>query len=469
MDSPAEGPIRYRRCRMSSDLTELRLRVMTRRAALCRAGIAAGAALSSAISPVLPTFGDQPIAPKVRVAAIFTEFSHRSHAHVILENFLRPYIFCGKLVEPNMQIVSMCGDQFPTTDMAHDVARDFDIPLVPTISEALTLGGKQLACDAVLSIAEHGTYPQNEWGQQMYPRKQFFDQIVQTMEATATFVPLFNDKHLSYRWDWVKEMYDRAQRLGIPFMAGSSVPLAHRNPNLELPSNVEFEDLLVVHGGGPESYDFHALEVMQSLVESRSGGETGIVQVQCLVGDAVWQAAREKAWNPDLVSVALQPELGDEAENWRSMSPNPYLILVYYKDGLIVPLLTVPGNHWCVACRLRGESAARGCQFDVGPWTNRNLFKALAHAIQTMFHTRQPPYPIERTLMTTGITEAVMKSRSSDGAPVPTPHLDIRYHPVDFSAFRENGDSWKIVTNDIPEPMGICPLGNAIIPTRRGP
>jgi hypothetical protein len=433
-----------------------------------RAGLAAGAAFSGALIPSLSILGEEPIARKVRVAAIFTEFSHRSHAHVILENFLKPYIFCGKIVEPNTQLVSLYGDQFPATDMAHEVAREFDIPLVSTISEALTLGGKQLACDAVLSIGEHGTYPLNDLGQQMYPRKQLFDQIVKTMEDTNTFVPLFNDKHLSYRWDWAKEMVDRAQRLGIPFMAGSSVPLAHRNPNFELPPDGEFEELLVVHGGGPESYDFHALEVMQSLTESRSGGETGVAQVQCLVGDAVWQAALEKTWNPDLVSVALQPELGEEAKNWRSMSPNPYLILVHYKDGLVVPLLTVPGNHWCVACRLRGESTARGCQFDVGPWTNRNLFKALAHAIQAMFNTRQPPYPIERTLLTTGITEAVMQSRSRNGSLVPTPHLEFGYQPVDFSSFRENGDSWKIVTHDIPEPAGICPLGNVDLPAGKG-
>ncbi len=430
----------------------MKCRNITRRESLARIGLATGASLSGSLSSALPVLGSLPIPPKIRVAAIFTEFSYRSHAHVILENFLKSYLFCGKLVEPNMQIVSLCGDQFPATDMAHDVSRQFDIPLVSTISEALTLGGKQLACDAVLSIAEHGKYPQSELGQQMYPRKQFFDQIVQSMQAANTIVPLFSDKHLSYRWDWAKEMYETAQRLGIPFMAGSSVPLAHREPKFELPQNVEFEELLLVHGGGPDSYDFHALEVMQSLVESRLGGETGVSHVQCLVGDAVWQAARDRLWNPDLVTVALRPELGEAASNWRSTSASPYLILVHYKDGLVAPLVTVPGNHWCFACRVRGESASRGCQFDVGPWVNRNLFKALSHAIQHLFVTRQAAYPIERTLLTTGITEAVMQSRSRKGDLVPTPHLEFGYQPVDFSAFRENGDSWKILTHDIPEP-----------------
>ena len=97
--------------------------------------------------------------------------------------------------------------------------------------EALCLGGKSLAVDAVLLIGEHGDYPTNDLGQRMYPRKEFFDQIV-AVDATARsrFVPIFNDKHLSYRWDWAKAMYDEARELGIPLMAGSSVPLAQRRP-----------------------------------------------------------------------------------------------------------------------------------------------------------------------------------------------------------------------------------------------
>lgn len=403
-------------------------------------------------------------ARRVRVAALFTAFTYRSHAHVILENFLKPYLFCGELITPPMEIVSLWGDQFPEGEMAQRVSEEFKIPLMPTIREALTLGGDTLAVDAVLSIGEHGTYPYNELGQHMYPRKRFFDEIVAVMRETGQFVPLFSDKHFSYRWDWAKEMYDTAQELHIPFMAGSSVPLAHRVPALELPSNTGFEEVLLVHGGGPDSYDFHALEVLQSLVENRQGGETGVSRVQCLQGEAVWKAAEESLWNPALVEVALRPELGEKAREWRTMSPNPYLILVRYKDGLTAPLITVPGNRWAFACRLQGESEPRGCQFHVGPWLNRNLFKALSHAIQTFFQTKQNPYPLERTLLTTGITEAVMQSRHQEGVIQPTPHLEFSYQPRDFSAFRENGVSWDILTYEVPEPEWLEPLGRVVVP-----
>ena len=88
-----------------------------------------------------------------RVAAVVTEFTHRSHAHVILENFLEPYYFNGKLTESGMDVVGLYVDQFPAArDMARDVAKQYKIEIYPTIAETLRLGGKELAVDGVLSI-----------------------------------------------------------------------------------------------------------------------------------------------------------------------------------------------------------------------------------------------------------------------------------------------------------------------------
>ncbi|MFO1019243.1 MAG: hypothetical protein U0903_00870 [Planctomycetales bacterium] len=401
---------------------------------------------------------------KLRVAAIFTEFTYRSHAHVLLENFVQPYIFRGKLVDPNMEVVSMYGDQFPEQEIGHQVSKQFNIPIVPSIREALTLGGKNLAVDAVLSIGEHGHYPKNDFDQVMYPRKQFFDGIVGVMRETGQVAPIFNDKHLSYRWDWASEMYNTAKEMKIPFMAGSSVPLAERTPPMELPPETEFDDLLLVHGGGFDGYDFHGLEVLQSLTESRKGGETGVESVQYLTGPAVWKAAEEKLWNPELVEPALKPSFKEKAAKWREFTPNPILIIVRYKDGLHAPMLSVPGSEWCFGCRLKGDSAIHATRFHVGPWQNRNLFKALSHAIQHFFRTGVSPYPLERTLLTTGMTEAACHSAKTGEKPFPTPYLDIHYQPRDYRAFRENGESWKILTYAVPEPKGMETLGGISVP-----
>src|SRR5688500_15723921 len=155
--------------------------------------------------------GDPPRRP--RIAAVYTVLRFRSHAYNILENFLRPLLFNGRLVPPPVDVVSFYADQqAPEGDMTNGVSRRYKVPVFKRIEDALTVGGRQLAVDGVLLIGEHGEYPTNDLGQKEYPRKQFFDQIVAVMRRADRFVPVFNDKHLSYRWDWAREMYDTARK-----------------------------------------------------------------------------------------------------------------------------------------------------------------------------------------------------------------------------------------------------------------
>ena len=91
-------------------------------------------------------------------------------------------------------------------------------------------------------------------------------------------------------------MYDRAKALNVPFMAGSSLPTCWRNPFLEYDLDTPLEAAIGIGYGGIESYGFHALETLQCMIERRTGGESGVVAVQCLEGDAVWQAGAEERW-----------------------------------------------------------------------------------------------------------------------------------------------------------------------------
>ncbi len=418
---------------------------------------AAGLALA-APCPAPPA--DEP--PKV--AAVFTEFRYRSHAHVILENFLSPYLFNGKVTRPGARVVSFYGDQSPDKDMARGVADAYKVPVYPTIDAALCLGGKELAVDGVLLIGEHGDYPVNAKGQRQYPRKRFFDETAAVFKRSGRVAPVFNDKHLSYRWDWAKEMFDTAVSLKAPFLAGSSVPLAQRRPPLELPAGAKIIEAVSVHGGPFESYDFHGLEVLQSLVEARAGGETGVEWVQYLEGDGLWKAADDGLWSPRLADAAMAAELGPKQPTVRELAGTPpfrrpFGALVRYRDGLRALVLKFgqSATRWNFACRLDGDEEPRATSFYVGPWNNRNLFKALSHAIQTHFREKPAPYPIERTLLTTGVLEAAVDSRHQGGRVIRTPHLDVAYRPRDFKAMREMGDSWKIITPDTPEPPGIHP------------
>lgn len=432
----------------------------SRRHFLAGSGLSVAAALRGA------TAAQEPPRGRLKVAAIYTVFHHRSHAHVILEKFLRPYLFNGKRIQPPVEVVSFYADQTRAEgDMTQQVSRQFKVPVYKTIAEALTLGGKDLAVDAVLSIGEHGDYPANKLGQVEYPRKRFFDEITAVMRRSNRFVPLFNDKHLSYRWDWAREMYDTCRKHRIPFMAGSSVPLAQRRPAITLPANAAIEEAVSIHGGGLESYDFHGLEVLQSFVEARKGGETGIASVEFLTGDALWKAAEQGRWSRSLAEAALAAEFrGRKAPDLRrpipGEKPEPaHGLLLTYRDGFKATVLKIGRSavRWNFACKLDGDKRLHATSIYVGPWGNRCLFMALSHAIQDHFVQRRAPYPVERTLLTTGVLEAAMRARQ-DGRRIATPHLNLAYQPRDFTAFREMGASWKALEG-VPEPRGINPIG----------
>ncbi len=409
---------------------------------------------------------------KIRIAALLTSFYHRSHAHVILENFLVPYLFNGEVVDPTQEfeIVSFYVDQFgkeDKPDMARPIAKQFGIPIFDSITDALAQGGDELDVDAVLLIGEHGEYPFNEKGQELYPKKRFFDEIVTVFERSGKTAPVYSDKHLSHTWSEAKEMVDTADRMGFGLMAGSSVPLAQRIPPVEIQDGTSITQAVSIHGGPLERFGFHGLEVAQSMVEARQGGETGIAEVQYLEGDELWKAADEGRWSEDLATSAMAAEISGEIPPLREMMKlpgfsfmPPHGFLLNYNDGLSVIVLKIGQSdiRWNFAADIEGENAPTSTRFYVGPWNNRNLFKALSHSIQNHFKNNRAPYPVERTLLVSGALEAAIDSKIAGGKPIKTPHLNVKYQARDFGSMHEMGETWKIITDDVEQPEGIEPV-----------
>src|SRR5207249_3777984 len=220
-------------------------------------------------------------------------------ADVILPKLVAGCDYPGAELHPQVEIAALYLDQTPPNDLGRDFARDQGIPIFPSIAAALCAGGGELAVDSILLIAEHGDYPINQKGQQLYPRRRFFEETVAVIRPAVAggraAPPVFSDKHLStHSWSDARWMVDTARELRIPFMAGSSLPLTWRRPPLEYEIGVELEEALVAGFGGLNSYGFHALETLQCMVERRGcplgDGETGVEAVQCLSGPAVWEA-----------------------------------------------------------------------------------------------------------------------------------------------------------------------------------
>jgi len=426
---------------------------------LSRRGFLAGSAVA-ALPLWFPVRSVAAKQEKPKVAVVITACFHRSHAHVLLENFLEPYLFSGELIEPMVEVVALYAAQFNKDDTLRKIADDYKLPIYPSIAEAICRGGENLAVDGVISIGEHGDYPENEFGQQMYPRKEFFDEITAVFRKSGRSVPVFNDKHLTYRWDWAKEMVDVSRELNFPFLAGSSVPLAQRVPELNLPRDAKIEEAVSIHGGPAERYGYHGLEVLQSVVESRAGGETGISRVTVYSADQLLNGPGKGKWSPELAVAAMQAEY-QQAGTQPPENPLAELdhgFLIDYRDGTRGVVLKVGDNgiRWNFACQIKGEPQPRACAFYPGPWNNRSLFRALAHAIQVMVVEKEAPYPIERTLMTTGALDAAMHSLYEKGRTVETPQLEFAYQPrADWDRVRENGETWKTITPDTPEPEGM--------------
>ncbi|MDG1897775.1 MAG: hypothetical protein P8J37_22980, partial [Fuerstiella sp.] len=292
---------------------------------------------------------------KLPVAAVVSTYFSNSHADVIVGKILEGWRQTGG-AGPDLELVSLYTDQVHAKDLSRDLAKKHGFRIAKTIDEAVTLGRGSVPVAGVLSIGEHGDYPDNDTKQKMYPRRQFFDRIVAAMERCGEFVPIFNDKHLSWNWPDAKHMYDTAAGRGIPFMAGSSLPVAWRYPASEFPIDSEIEDAMAVGYGGAEAYGFHAIEALQSIVERRRGGETGVVAVSALTGEQIWQAEKEGKWNRQLLASALATFDGSP-ENLRDRlsSATAVFYLIEYADGFraTVAMLNGVAAQFSVACRLR--------------------------------------------------------------------------------------------------------------------
>lgn len=387
------------------------------------------------------------------MAIVTTEWRYGSHAWHIGERFLVGYPLKGKWHRPGFEVVSAYVDQTPANDLSRSRAQEFGFTIYPSIAEALRRGGKTLAVDAVLVIGEHGKYPRNAVGQVQYPRYEFFQQIVAVFKHDGRTAPVFNDKHLSWNFAWAKEMVDTSRAMDFPLLAGSSLPHTWRMPSMDMPYGAEVEEILCVGVGGIDSYDFHALETIQCMAERRRNGETGVTAVQALRGEPVWKAMQAGSWagggwDPALWEACLarsqtlaQPETFSHrypsTEQVRAWVKNPVAYRIEYADGLKATMLIMNGlvGDFTCAARLKGNAAMLSTLFYLPPMPNVAYSAALVSQVEKAFLTGRPTYPIDRTLLTTGLVAACVGSLAAGQKRVETPHLAIRYQAPRESTF----------------------------------
>jgi hypothetical protein len=384
-----------------------------------------------------------------KLAAVVTTYFKYSHAENIVDRFLYGYGWKGMHYRPPMDLISLYVDQVGKGDLSHDRPGQFpSLRIYPTIAEALTLGGSKLAVDGVVQVGEHGDYPRNEKGQTQYPRWEFFQKIIPVFKDSQRSVPIFNDKHLSWNWDWAKRMVDTSREMGFAFMAGSSLPVTWRIPSVEMPLGTRIREALCVGYGGVDSYDFHALETIQCMVERRAGGETGVKWLQAYRGEKFWDALRAGRWSRRLMQAALcrshtlTParvgfnDILPTDDDLRRLVTDPIAYHYQHADGLICTMILFNGlvKDFNFAADIEGRREPFSTQMYLpmpdGRTTLADFFNPLVNNMEKMFLTGKPTYPVERTLLTTGLVAAGVESLYRQQERYDTPHLAVTYQPT---------------------------------------
>jgi len=394
------------------------------------AGTAAAAVLGGWQGAAAIAAGGQ--TKKKSVAAVITAYEPGLHADVLIGKILEGWQQDGG-PGPALKLASMYVDQFTSKDMARAMAKKYDVPLFDTIEKAVTVGSNQIPIDGVISIGEHGRYPSNDKGQVLHPRRRFFEAITDTFKKYGKVVPVFNDKHLGPVWSDAKWMADRAREMKVPFMAGSSMTVGYREPEISVPMGCQMEAAVGIGYSGLDIYGSHALEFFQCHVERRRAAETGVAWVQCLRGDAMWNVL-DDGLLPQHVFDAAYAEVPHQSGDVRRKSNQSTLFLFQYRDGLLGGVFMLPeiASGTSVALQLKGQQAPVATRFDERTQPRHPHFAWLLKGIERMIHTGRPSYPVERTLLTSGILDRALTSRIRDDTKLPTPELAIRYQPVDY-------------------------------------
>ena len=384
----------------------------------------------AAMAPWLPLRADEAKPKLPRVAAINSIYRLRSHAYHIAGRFIHGYTINGLHHQPPFQLVRMFDHQQPADDLGPEVCKKHGIELCSSVAQAL--GGDTLDVDAVLLIIEHGDYPLNERNQVLYPRFEMFQEVLDVFRKSGRSVPVFVDKQLSFDHQKAAKMVAASKELKFGLMAGSSLPVTWRIPELAPPLGTPFEEGVAVIGYDRntwEIYLFHVLEVLQCMLERRPGGETGVKSVQTLSGEAVWKAGDEGRWSWPLLEHALSRCPSRNYGRVREQVKNPLVTLIEYTDGTkgAVFNLVEATSDFAFAGRIKGQAEPVSACFYLPAPPGARFFDPLTFNIEKFFAAGRPPYPVERTLLTTTMCDHAIRSQHNGGKVIADPSLLIRY------------------------------------------
>lgn len=412
--------------------------LFTRRQMLGITGMAGLTALAGNAAAAFP--GSAQNRPRIAVLASYWAYT-RSHADWIVNKLIDGYWWDGAYTPSRVDVASIYIHQHDASQLGQKVAKAKGIPVFKSVAEALTLGGKELAVDGVVIVAEHGEYATDLRGHWLLPRWWIYNQVVRVFEQSKRSVPVFNDKHLSYNWDDAKWMFDKSRELGFPLTGGSSIPVYYRKPEIEIDIDTPIKHSIVVGGTGDEGGIFHAIDVLQCFVERRKGGESGVKSIQSIRGPEAWKWVEQNSWAAKLLDSVAKSF--DFKPGHFQQVPQTNICVIDYNDGTKAAVIGGRGVGWTYAGEIAGKKDPTIISMLgwAGPYDQYHASNAQPHWITEMMVSKKEPFNAERLLLSTGITNFYMESNwegskySAVGRRLETPELNIKYRSTRGAQF----------------------------------
>jgi hypothetical protein len=299
-----------------------------------------------------------------------------------------------------------------------------------------------LAVDGVILIGEHGTYPTNDKEQKLYPRFEMFLKITDVFRQYKKSVPVFNDKHLSWSWRQAKRMVEISKELKFPMLAGSTIPVSWRIPAVDTPYGAKQKYAVGISFSGLDIYGFHLLDGLQAVVERRKGGETGVRAVQCLEGQDCWNYIDQNEWVKRLFDQAISHSETRVAGDMKELVKKPAVFIIDYNDGLKAAAFLLTGllQDFTYAIDIEGQQKPFSTLMKLQAGKPHYHFGCLVKNMEIMFKTGKAPYPVERTMLSSGILDFALESRILGYKILETPELSrVRYLSSPESHFFSKG------------------------------
>src|SRR4051812_15850985 len=415
--------------------------LFTRRELLGVVGMA-GLAAVAGTTPLAGSAVPQATHTRPRIACLVTFWgAPGSHADWIVTKLMDGYWWQGAHTPSRVEVVSVYIHQLEISPLGQKICKSKGIPIFKTVGEAVTLGGKELAVDGVVIVAEHGDYPTDLKGHWLLPRWWIYQQVIRVFEQSKRSVPIFNDKHLSYNWDDAKWMFEKSRELNFPLTGGSSIPTYFRKPEIELDIDTPIKNSIVLGGAADEGAIFHAIDVLQAFVERRKGGETGVRWVQSIRGPETWKWVERNSWASTLIDAVAKDFQFKPGHFQESHEAN--LCIIEYNDGTKAAVIGVGDVGWTYAGEIEGRSEPTIISILgwPGPFDQYHASNSQPHWITEMMVTKKEPFNAERLLLSTGITNHYMESNwensrySPVGRRIETPVLNIKYRSTRGAQF----------------------------------